>query len=653
MDSPSEIQLINLLGFAVGAVLYGLLFAMTLRHPVRRQARTRFDLLLLITAVLGLSWNAGELVALVARDFGLIKNSPVLSAITHSALGFLPAVIVNFTLQTNSAQSTLRSGRDERFGATRWLIFIAYGLSAVAAALHFANAILDQSSPSATALQILTFGYLTILVVLCLFAFRQTVARKTVLAAALAVFAVSALHLSRPHDDGSSSWIMEAVGHQASLPLVLAILYQDFRFAFADLFLKRALALLFLTLFVFAFYIFAARPLVELHKTHAATDSEPTFILLGFWVVTALCYPKLHDAAVWLVDKILLGRVSEGKLRDELWARIEKIETATAVLDETCYILARALTAQASWQQLPIKPDPATENFDEAGNSFDHNAEHFLITTTEPPFFKIILHHFSGGRKLLSGETEMLEKTAMLAARRIDALRVTHERCAQEIREQEIGKLATEAELRALRAQLNPHFLFNALTTIGYLIDNAPDRALATLLRLTQLLRGVLRSTGEFCSLGDELRLIESYLDIERARFEERLQIEINVPPELLKFRVPTLILQPIVENAVKHGISPQKNGGKISLAARVDGQHLVLQISDTGAGVDQSEFAEKRLRGVGLQNIEARLRSHYGAAATLTFISGRQNGAQAEIKLPLSNAETTVQPLRQTKTVV
>jgi len=122
---------------------------------------------------------------------------------------------------------------------------------------------------------------------------------------------------------------------------------------------------------------------------------------------------------------------------------------------------------------------------------------------------------------------------AVVAARRIDAIRMTNERYEREIREREIGKLATEAELRALRAQINPHFLFNALTTIGYLIQTAPPRALQTLLRLTTLLRGVLRSEGEFTTLGRELEVIESYLDIERARFDERLRVTIDVPAEL------------------------------------------------------------------------------------------------------------------------
>ena len=186
------------------------------------------------------------------------------------------------------------------------------------------------------------------------------------------------------------------------------------------------------------------------------------------------------------------------------------------------------------------------------------------VPTAEPPRFGIAIGPLSAGRRLLSDDLAMLETIAMTVARRIDAIRITNERHERELREQEIGKLATEAELRALRAQINPHFLFNALTTIGYLIQTAPPRALETLLRLTALLRGVLRSEGEFTTLGRELDIVESYLDIERARFEQRLRVAIDVPATLRHIRVPPLALQPLVENAVKHGIAHKENGGDV-----------------------------------------------------------------------------------------
>src|SRR5206468_2809882 len=138
--------------------------------------------------------------------------------------------------------------------------------------------------------------------------------------------------------------------------------------------------------------------------------------------------------------------------------------------------------------------------------------------------------------------------------------------------------------------QINPHFLFNALTTIGYLIQTAPPRALQTLLRLTALLRSVLRSEGEFTTLGRELDMIESYLDIEHARFEQRLHVTIDVPSRLRNVRLPPLIIQPLVENAIKHGIAHKQVGGDVTVRARVDrvgdsNRQLSIVVSDTGAG--------------------------------------------------------------------
>ena len=167
----------------------------------------------------------------------------------------------------------------------------------------------------------------------------------------------------------------------------------------------------------------------------------------------------------------------------------------------------------------------------------------------------------------------MLERAALLAARRIDAVRSMQERYRRDVHEQEIHKLAAEAELRALRAQVNPHFLFNALTTIGYLIQTAPERALGTLMRLSGLLRSVLRSGEEFVTIGEELDLVEAYLDIERARFEERLRVRIDVPWELRHIRIPALVIQPIVENAIKHGISESVAGGEVRISRPTTGR--------------------------------------------------------------------------------
>ena len=241
---------------------------------------------------------------------------------------------------------------------------------------------------------------------------------------------------------------------------------------------------------------------------------------------------------------------------------------------------------------------------------------------------------------MLSDDIAVLEHAALLAARRIDAVRSAQERYRRDLQEQEMRKLAAEAELRALRAQVNPHFLFNALTTIGYLIQTAPERALGTLMRLSGLLRGVLRSGEEFVTIGEELDLIEAYLDIERARFEDRLRVRIDVPWELRRIRIPALVIQPLVENAIKHGISECLAGGEVRISARLLENEALITVADTGIGVTESTIQRRKARGLGLSNIEQRLRRYGSLETPLTVQSTPGTGTSVEIRIPIRATE-------------
>jgi LytS/YehU family sensor histidine kinase len=155
------------------------------------------------------------------------------------------------------------------------------------------------------------------------------------------------------------------------------------------------------------------------------------------------------------------------------------------------------------------------------------------------------------------------------------------------------------------------------------------------------LLRGVLRSEGEFTTLGRELDVIEAYLDIERARFERRLRVTIDVPPGLRHVRLPALVLQPVVENAVKHGVAPRADGGDIRIAAHVEpgpnGGRLSLRIEDTGAGASPDMLRRGRESGVGLRNVERRLHGQYGSSATLSIDSTPGTGTVVEMSIPVT----------------
>jgi signal transduction histidine kinase len=614
--------LINLIGFVVGTALYGLLLAMVLRD--RRAEDSVGSRLLVATAGLGLVWNIGEFIVYASRDVGFSPAPPIVPAIAYSALGFLPSVVVH------SARHSLASAGT----ASAVLMVSAYVLSGFTALLHIHSGIFHAKAPDETAMRILTFASLAFIIGLLLIATRQRLERKAIWATALLIFALSSLHLS--NHDGRNLWIVELVAHQSSLPLAFAILIQDFRFAFADMFLKRALSLMMLALLAFGLYLYVAVPLLAWHETHETDDAQAAFIVIGLWIVTALLYPAIHRGAVWSVDRVILRRSDYDQLESDISAVLSNFDEEREVLDEVTNRIAASLNArESSWNAVEImSPDRGRSSV-----VTEANTARIFVPTVESPYNEITIKDFAGGRRLLSDELRMLESVAIATARRIDAIRVAHERFEMELRSEKLSKFATEAELLALRSQINPHFLFNALTTIGYLIKTTPDRAFGTLMNLTNLLRGVLRSGTEFSTLGEEMRLIENYLDIEKARFEERLEVEMDIPEDLVHAKIPTLLVQPLVENAVKHGISQKESGGRISVSAKVceDGRSIVVTVSDTGLGIRSSDADGN---GIGLGNIRKRLDAHFGASASLKIESREGVGTEASLTVPMDERQ-------------
>ncbi|MEJ7575820.1 MAG: sensor histidine kinase [Pyrinomonadaceae bacterium] len=687
MTTRDIANLINLLGWTTGLALYAMLLLMALRSAARikgavngerRRTQTRSwlrnggDALPFATAVLGIVWNIGALAThglhsfVVGETVSIRLPVALLEAASVSALGFLPAVVVHSALQN------LRGG--ENGFRAKVLTSAAYLLSTLATLMHFARSAASQEGHSQAALYILTVGFALLTAGLFLSTRNEAGWRRAVWAVALAVFAVSALHLSSggAYDTHHERWYLEIIGHHASLPLALAILYQDYRFAFADLFLKRALALLAFVALVTGAFLLYATWFVPLAAEGGTLNARATGVLLALWVVTGMLYPRLVRWTNWFVEKVVLRRADYAELRHEIARAIGAHETSEAALDETCARLAVALTArEVHWRAIEATSgaEKASAENNEINGAFGElillPARRALradapmeanevwasavvrVPMAESPRYEIVIGKLWGGRRLLSDDTAMLESIAIMLARRIDGLRVTHERCEQLQREGEIAKLATQSQLRALRAQINPHFLFNALTTIGYLIQTSPARALETLMRLTDLLRRSLRSTNEWVTLGEELKLVEAYLEIERARFEERLRVLVDVAPDLRGFLVPSFIVQPLVENAVKHGIAPQRAGGEVVVAARLDRASettmLVVSVKDTGAGTSTEHLRQGMSNGVGLANVEARLRALCGTKSQLRIETAAGAGATIEIRLPARTPQNSV----------
>jgi two-component system LytT family sensor kinase len=228
-------------------------------------------------------------------------------------------------------------------------------------------------------------------------------------------------------------------------------------------------------------------------------------------------------------------------------------------------------------------------------------------------------------------EIKYLRAVSALCGNRIDMLRREREAVEQRSRETLLRQQVTEAELRALRAQINPHFLFNSLNTIADLAVRDPSRAETMTLRLASVFRHVLaHSARPLTSVHDEMEFLRAYLNIEEVRFGDRLKVEIDVAPKVAAEAIPSLILQPLVENALKHGLGPKGGPGHLWISARLEETQICLRVEDDGIG-PQSFTAE----GTGLTNVRERLRTLYGDRASLSFGPRDGGGSRGIVRIP------------------
>jgi len=193
-------------------------------------------------------------------------------------------------------------------------------------------------------------------------------------------------------------------------------------------------------------------------------------------------------------------------------------------------------------------------------------------------------------------------------------------------------KLLASAELRALQAQINPHFLFNALNTVVSFCRTKPETARRLLLNLADFLRISFIHHPDIVPLSKELQHVEAYLEIEKARFGHKLEVQYELTAE--DFPLPPLILQPLVENAVRHGILPHAKGGALRIAAMSDADGHTVTISDTGVGFEMSKVVTSG-NGIGLKNVDKRLRSLYGPEFGLSISSGLGSGTVCTVRIP------------------
>jgi two-component system, LytTR family, sensor kinase len=214
-----------------------------------------------------------------------------------------------------------------------------------------------------------------------------------------------------------------------------------------------------------------------------------------------------------------------------------------------------------------------------------------------------------------------------------------------EIKLEEQKRLLLEARLDALQRQINPHFLFNTLNSIASLVRMKPELAREMTVRLANILRALLRDHDTYVPLSHELSFTDDYIAIEVVRFgADKLRVEKEIDPRTLGIMVPSILLQPLIENSIKHGLEPRIHGGTVTLRSHLEGDRVRIEVADDGVGMgNRPETALKRTGGgIGMKNVRERLEVLYGSQAQFDVVSNPGRGTLVSIELPAQIPEAT-----------
>jgi two-component system LytT family sensor kinase len=214
-----------------------------------------------------------------------------------------------------------------------------------------------------------------------------------------------------------------------------------------------------------------------------------------------------------------------------------------------------------------------------------------------------------------------------------------------ELKLEEQKRLLLEARLDALQRQINPHFLFNTLNSIAALVRNKPELAREMTVKLANILRALLKDHDTYVPLRDELSFTDDYLDIEVVRFgAEKLRVEKEIDPRTLGVLVPSILLQPLIENSIKHGLEPRLKGGTVTLRSRLEGERVLIEVADDGVGMGNRPVSALRRAGagIGMKNVRERLEVLYGNQARFDVVSNPGRGTLVSIEIPANLPDAT-----------
>ncbi len=586
--------LINTLGHAIGVVLFGVF--LILAAGLRRSGGSRRSPLSLLAATLALTWNLASLLILSLRD--LRGPMPGIAFLGFSALSLLPAVLLHLALS----------------GRMRPLLAGGYALSATAIGFHIAEWFAAAEELHRRGLEMITFGFglITLLATAVLWRSRDGRRRKTVSRVlgtmSLCLFAMSFVHLAGPHE--RLVWSAELAFHHAGIPLALLVLLQDYRFVLLDAFLRVAANVMLAALFVgFALAVFppvAAGASEALRQTLLALGG--CGLLIGYalargWIQRVLGRLVFRRPEVEPSIREL-RKLSQGESSEEEYQQ-RAIQRLAEWMD--CRVL-RVTSGELPPGEDLLRPVLLPAGRPPAWAEANPEAELVLPLRLSSQEQRLVFFSGrSGGRRFLSEDLDLLSQLSAVIVEE-----------AARLRRAELDRLVSQAELRALQAQINPHFLFNAFNTLYGAIPREASAARRMVLNLAEIFRYFLRNDRALIPLEEELRIVESYLEIERLRLGSRLQAELSVEPGLGQYPLPVLSLQPLVENAIKHGIAPRERGGWVKVTIQRCAGGVEVRVSDSGAGLAASRDGETPSSGVGLANVSQRLKLCYGPAAEI-----------------------------------
>lgn len=615
MPNIHEPQLVNSIGHSAGAVLFGIFLFLLIRDRAAARFRDRWQSF--TAALLAFLWNVGSL-AVLATSATASNWTPLLVAFSFSVLSFLPAVLLHISLG-KSLQPISATG---------------YVLSLTATALHFWE--LSDSSPRyhQIALSLITVGFAILTAIALVGLARQPGREKPgktsrmLGAMCSSLFAMSFVHFGSGHPP--QAWSKEILLHHAGIPLALFVLLQDYRFVLLDAFI-RFLANVFLAgLITFVGIRYAAGFL----KPSTVDPLSEALLLTGSCLMLIFFAVLRSKLQAWLTTVVFR--------RPEIENWLQKLRTSSAFQSETEY-LDWAAQQLASFMQareariiarLPIEllfPAPIGDLPQLRGDHELGWAEVIVPLRLSPVDIRYAaLGRRRGGRRYLSEDLQALNRLSAVIVEQVGRARAS-----------EMDRLVSQAELRALQSQINPHFLFNALNTLYGVIPREAAGARRTVLNLAEVFRYFLRPEKTFIPLSEELQIINAYLDIERLRLGNRLETHIDVDESAMSVLIPVLSIQPLVENAIKHGVSAKAVGGRLTLSAKVFSGGVRITVEDTGPGIRDERGANGASgAGLGLGNVIRRLQLCYGPAADLQVSSGAA-GTSVQFSVPLTRSVT------------